>query len=267
MSQNYRTVLLSITHVLLFSTVLMNYSSASFAEEIKQSNPAAPISNNRQVEKKIEWRQQSSEAAQLILSDHYAEANSILIKIIPLAKKENANSLDYGVCLIRYGYGLIGDKQFRQALNILEEAQIVVCKNTRTNAQEKALFQTYKGLAAAYFNLKEYEKAEELARIAIAYRIALPDISSIDSFKNTYDLLQMALEKQNKVQEAKSIYKINDALLAKTTSAKKKSALSNAREEKIDKTATEKSQTDAAKAPSETPSNSKWFIPVENLTD
>ena len=78
--------------------------------------------------KESDWRKQSSSAAELIFNHKFSQGDAILIKILPIAREEDPNDIDYGVCLARYGHGLMGERKYPQSLIVLHEAYKVIQK-------------------------------------------------------------------------------------------------------------------------------------------
>jgi len=188
------------------STIAQN----SKAKDKKAKNKAAvksqssPISDGHEVD----WRKQSTNAAMLVFQKKYAEADSIFVKILPVARKEDPNGIDLGVCLLRYGSGLVGEKKYQQAVANLEEAFKIVKGTPETRRQKKATFQILKTISTAYIRSNQFDRGEKFARKAIAYRIAFPETASLDYFKNTYEGLHFCLENQKKLDEASAVAEI-----------------------------------------------------------
>lgn len=155
-----------------------------------------------------DWRKKSLEAAMLVFHKKYADADSIFVKILPIARKEDPNGVDLGVCLLRYGSGLTGEKKYQQAIVNLEEGLKVMQKTLATKRQKKAIFQILKTMSIAYMLSNQFDKGEKFARRAIAYRIAFPDISSLSYFKSTYEGLRICLVNQKKSDEASVVGEI-----------------------------------------------------------
>ncbi len=191
---------------------LLNYYPSTIAKESVIPKDSIPSKENA-----IDWRNQSSKAAELIFYRKHAEGDAILAKILPIARKEDPNGIDFGVCLTRYGYGLMGENKYQQSLATLQEALNIVQKAPQTKRQEKALFQILKATATIYYQLNQFDKAEKTARAAIAYRIAFPYVSSLGYFKRTYDLLRVSLENQKNSTRQLSLQKYRIASLKETS--------------------------------------------------
>ncbi len=162
--------------------------------------------------KDIDWRKQLDEADKLNVRCQFSQAESILTRILPVAKKENPNGFELGVCLFRCAYSYVGQEKYQQALSALAEAQKIVQKSPETLRQRNLMFQILRTTALAYLRLNQFDKGEKFARKAIAYRIAFPEICSADFFKSTYRMLILCLEKQQKADDAKMITEIMNTI-------------------------------------------------------
>jgi tetratricopeptide (TPR) repeat protein len=192
------------------STLAKNSNSKEAQTKNKSSDKSDSnlISNGH----KIDWRKKSTEAGILVFRQKYAQADAIFVKILPLARKEDPNGIELGVCLLRYGYCFVCKGKNKQALPYLAEALKIIQRTPVTKRQKKATFQVIRATSVAYLRLNQFDKGERFARKAIAYRIAFPEISSLDYFKGTYYALRICLEKQNKLDEASVISEIMNSL-------------------------------------------------------
>jgi hypothetical protein len=106
----------------------------------------------------------------------------------------------------------MGEKKYQKSISTLEEAFKIVQRTPQTRRQQKALFQILKAIATDYYNVNQFNKSEKFARQALAYRIAFPFTSSMQYFKNTYEILRASLQQQQKTDEAMIISEIVNTL-------------------------------------------------------
>ncbi len=170
------------------------------------SGLAAPP--NKDIPASKNWRAISLSTDQLIAERKYAEAETVLRRIIPLAKKEAPHSFSFAGCFVRLATSLFEQKKFPQALVCVQEAQDIVAQNPSNDIGHRILLWCFVIKASALYRLKDFGQAEYSARKAIAYQIAFPKIATLEPMREAYNVLYWALGDENKSDEATKIFSI-----------------------------------------------------------
>ncbi len=171
-------------------------SKAKSDPKVKKNQATARKENEN-----ANWWVQSKAAAKLIHEGKYAQAESILKDILPLAREDAPNSLELGISLLRYGIALFAQQKFAQAIPCLNEAIGIISKKPSNLRQQRAMFQGLSAMAAALSKIHKFSQAEPVARRAIAYGIAFPGCAPPADMNKSYVLLRAILENENKIDE------------------------------------------------------------------
>jgi tetratricopeptide (TPR) repeat protein len=211
MKQNYKYTCAFVGAVLLsfaLSSFINSYCQAVIAQDAKNKSSKTTVTKHAT----SDWRKQSKTGAIMIEQHKYTQANELLASLVPQARREAPDSLEFGILLLRYGVGLYANKKYAQSLPVLQEALKIVRKAPNTKRQEKAIYQILGPISAAHLKLHQFNKAEQTSRTAIAYSIAFPNIASQLDVKKSYAILRMSLENQKKTDEAALIAEIFNSL-------------------------------------------------------
>jgi len=155
-----------------------------------------------------DWWQISALADKLIDDKKFDEAEKMLNSILPQARKEAPESLDYALTLCRLSTDLYALKKYPQALARIQEAIAIVSDHRINVDQRRIMWRCLGTKVAILLSLKKNAQAEALARKTIAYAIAFPNVATTRQIKIAYMLLNKALEAQKKFEEAKKMNEI-----------------------------------------------------------
>ena len=185
-------------------------SQFSYAEQAKpQPNDSAKVTSKKGSRLDIadsgKWWQISAQADKLIDERKYSEAEKILFGILPQAKKEGPQSLDYALTLCRLSTDLYALKKYPQALNYMQDAIDVLNHREFSINQHQIMWRCMGTQVAIFLAMQKNAEAEALARKTIAYSIAFPGIASARQIKIVYGFLSNSLEAQKKFEEANKI--------------------------------------------------------------
>jgi len=159
-----------------------------------------------------DWREVSLKADKLIDQKKFADAESILIRILPHAKSEAPESVDYALTLCRLSTDFYLLKKYPPALERANEAVEILSHKRPSLRQRQVTWRVMVTKTAILLAIGNNAEAEGLARKAIAYAIAFPDAAPNGKLKIAYSLLNDSLVKQQKVGEAKKVSEIMNSL-------------------------------------------------------
>lgn len=158
------------------------------------------------------WRQVSLKADKLIDEKKFEEAENLLISILPRAKSEAPQKVDYALTLCRLSTALYNLKKYPQALARVQEAINILSQKPSSERQHKVMWRSMLTKSAILLAMKNNIEAEASARKLIAYSIAFPDVATSKQVKIAYSLLNNSLEAQKKFGESKKISDIMNRL-------------------------------------------------------
>jgi hypothetical protein len=159
-----------------------------------------------------DWRGSSLQADKLIDQKKFADAKIILTSILPHAKSEAPESVDYALTLCRLATDLYLMKDYKPALDKINEATGILSAKPPSVRQRKVTWRAMLTKIAILLAMGHNSEAEALARKTVAYAIAFPDAASNGKLKIAYSLLNDSLVKQKKVEEAKKVSEIMNSL-------------------------------------------------------
>jgi tetratricopeptide (TPR) repeat protein len=155
-----------------------------------------------------DWWRVSALADKLIDERKYGEAESMLNSILPRARKEAPESLDYALTLCRLSTDLYALKKYPQALAKAQEAMEILNRHADNISRRRVIWRCMGTKVAILLALQKNAEAEAFARKTVAYAIAFPDIATAQQTKVAYILLNNSLVAQKKFEEAKKISEI-----------------------------------------------------------
>lgn len=159
-----------------------------------------------------DWVASSKLGAKLIAERKFSQSEALLSSILPEARRDAPDSIEFAACLLRYGIALHGNRKYTQSLPPLNEAMAILSQVPISPRQHRAMFQAIGTTAGSLVQMGKFASAEPLARKSIAYAIAFPNVTAPGDMRRGYFLLRLCLENQRKQEEAHVITDILDYL-------------------------------------------------------
>jgi tetratricopeptide (TPR) repeat protein len=207
LGSNTMTVFFCILILSMFNVQMCNAKSLASAQRSKEPQNESDI-----IPHPNDWREASLRADKLIDEKKYGDAENMLIGILPRAKIEAPQSVDYALTLCRLSTALYLLKKYPQALQRVQEATTILDHKPASKRQRKVAWRIMLVKIAICLGMGNNAEAEALARKSIAYAIAFPDVAGPSQLKTAYSLLYDSLTKQKKLEEAKKVREIMNRL-------------------------------------------------------
>jgi len=200
--------------IFCFSFLILSTLSTNicFSKDANAGSATASQDESDTLPHITDWRGSSLKADKLIDEKKFADAKIILTSILPHAKSEAPVSVDYALTLCRFSTDLYLLKDYKPALERINEAMGILSAKPPSVRQRKVTWRAMLTKIAILLAMGHNSEAEALARKTVAYAIAFPDSASNGKLKIAYSLLNDALVKQKKLDEAKKVSEIMNSL-------------------------------------------------------